>query len=98
MPHCRGIEGREVGVGRWVLKHPHRRRGRGDGLGGSHASVGGKQGKGVTFEMQIKKICNKKKKRLLKVPWNSFLLTYTKENSEIEVAVTSQLKTEYGTN
>jgi hypothetical protein len=48
--------------------------------------------------MQIKKICNKKKKRLLKVPWNSFLLTYTKENSEIEVAVTSQLKTEYGTN
>ena len=35
---------------------------------------------------------------LLKVPWNSFLLTYTKENSEIEVAVTSQLKTEYGTN
>jgi hypothetical protein len=30
MPQCRGIEGREVGVGGWVEEHLHRSRGRGD--------------------------------------------------------------------
>jgi hypothetical protein len=34
MPQCRGIEGREVGVGGWVEEHPHRSRGREDGIGG----------------------------------------------------------------
>jgi hypothetical protein len=33
MPQCRGIEGREVGVGRWVEEHPHRSRGRGNRIG-----------------------------------------------------------------
>jgi hypothetical protein len=34
MPQCRGIKDREVGVGRWVEEHPHRSRGREDGIGG----------------------------------------------------------------
>jgi hypothetical protein len=34
MPQCGGIEGREVGVGEWVEKHPHRSRGREDGIEG----------------------------------------------------------------
>jgi hypothetical protein len=29
MPQCRGIEGGEAGVGRWVEEHPHRSRGEG---------------------------------------------------------------------
>ena len=33
MPQCRGIEGREAGVGGWVEEHPHRSRGRRDGIG-----------------------------------------------------------------
>ena len=33
MPQCRGIKGREVGVGGWVEEHPHRSRGREDGMG-----------------------------------------------------------------
>jgi hypothetical protein len=34
-------------VGGWVEEHPHRSRGREDGLGG----LGGCLGKGITFEM-----------------------------------------------
>jgi hypothetical protein len=34
MPQCREIEGGEVGVGGWVEEHPHRSRGREDGIGG----------------------------------------------------------------
>jgi hypothetical protein len=34
MLQCRGIEGREVGVGGWVEEHPYRSRGREDGIGG----------------------------------------------------------------
>jgi hypothetical protein len=30
MPQCREFQDREAGVGRWVGKHPHRSRGRGD--------------------------------------------------------------------
>jgi hypothetical protein len=37
MPQCRGTEGGEVGVGGWVEEHPHRSRGREDGIG----SLGG---------------------------------------------------------
>ena len=33
MPQCRGIEGREVGVGGWVEEHPHRSKGREDEIG-----------------------------------------------------------------
>jgi hypothetical protein len=58
MLQCRGIEGREVGVGGWVEEHPHRSRGREDVIG--YFWEGGKLGKGVKFEMQIKKISNKK--------------------------------------
>ena len=49
MPQCRGIEGREVGVGGWVEEHPHRSRGREDVIG--CFQEGGKPGKGITFEM-----------------------------------------------
>jgi hypothetical protein len=35
MPQCRGIEGGELGVGGWVEEHPHRSRGREDGIGDS---------------------------------------------------------------
>jgi hypothetical protein len=34
MLQCREIEGREVGVGGWVEEHPHRSRGREDGIEG----------------------------------------------------------------
>jgi hypothetical protein len=40
---------REVAVGVWVEEHPHRRRGRKDGLGSFWE--GEKLGKGITFEM-----------------------------------------------
>ena len=53
---CRGIKGREVGVSGWVKEYPHRSRGREDGIG--CFQEGGKLGKGITFEMQIKKISN----------------------------------------
>jgi hypothetical protein len=33
MPQCKGIEGGEVGVGGWVVEHPHRSRGREEGIG-----------------------------------------------------------------
>jgi hypothetical protein len=49
MPQCRGIEGQEVGVGRWVKEHPHRSRGNRDVIG--FFWEGGKAGKGITFEM-----------------------------------------------
>jgi hypothetical protein len=49
--------GRQEWVG--VGKHPYRSRGRGDGMGVSMED-GGKPGKGITFEMLIKKISNKK--------------------------------------
>ena len=49
MLQCRGTEGREVGVDRWVEEHPHRSRGREDGIGGFREE--GKPGKGITFEM-----------------------------------------------
>jgi hypothetical protein len=34
MPHCRGIKGEEVCVGKWVEEHPHRSRDREDEIGG----------------------------------------------------------------
>jgi hypothetical protein len=49
MPQCRGIEGGKVGVGGWVEEHPHRSRGKEDGIGCFRK--GGKPGKGITFEM-----------------------------------------------
>jgi hypothetical protein len=49
MPQCRGIKGGEMGVGRWVEEHPHRRRGREDVIGGFWE--GRKLGKGITFEI-----------------------------------------------
>jgi hypothetical protein len=33
MLQCRGIKGGKVGVGGWVEEHPHRSRGREDGMG-----------------------------------------------------------------
>jgi hypothetical protein len=49
MPQCRGIKGREVGVGGWVEEHPHRSRGREDVIG--CFQEGEKLGKGITFDM-----------------------------------------------
>ena len=46
---CRGIEGGDVGVGGWVGEHPHRSRGREDGIGGFQEW--GKPGKEITFAM-----------------------------------------------
>jgi hypothetical protein len=54
MLQCRGIEGREVGVGMWVEGHLHRSSGREDVIG--YFWEGGKPGKGITFEMKIKKL------------------------------------------
>jgi hypothetical protein len=47
MPQCRGIEGREMGVGGWVEEHLH--RGREDVIGCFPEE--GKPGKGITFKM-----------------------------------------------
>jgi hypothetical protein len=47
MPQCRGIKGREAGVGGWVEEHTHRSRG--DGIGSFQE--GEKPGKGITLEM-----------------------------------------------
>jgi hypothetical protein len=47
MLQCRGTEGREVEVGGWVEEHPHRSRGREDGIRGFQEE----DRKGVTFEM-----------------------------------------------
>jgi hypothetical protein len=33
MTQCKGIEGGEEGIGEWVEEHPHRSRGREDGVG-----------------------------------------------------------------
>jgi hypothetical protein len=41
-----------------VEEHPHRSREREDGIGGSWE--GGKPGKGITLEIQVKNITNKK--------------------------------------
>jgi hypothetical protein len=49
MSRCRGIKGREVGEGGWVVEHLHRNRGREDVIGCFRE--GGKPGKGITFEM-----------------------------------------------
>jgi hypothetical protein len=49
MPQCRGIQGREVGVGGWVEEHPLRSRGREDVIGCFWE--GETLGKGITFEM-----------------------------------------------
>ena len=51
---CPSVEesvGRVVGVGEWVRRHPHRIMGRGDWIGGFGVGLG----KGITFEMYIKK-------------------------------------------
>jgi hypothetical protein len=53
-------QGREVGVGGWVTEHPHRNRGSRDGIW----DFRGEQRKEMTFEMQIKKISNKKIKKI----------------------------------
>jgi hypothetical protein len=58
MPQYRGTEGWEVGVDGWVEEHPHRSRGKEDGVG---SFQGGGLGKGITFEMLGKKISNKRK-------------------------------------
>jgi hypothetical protein len=56
MAQCKGIKGREVGVGGWVFGHPHRSREREDMIG--YFREGGKLGRGITFEMKIKKMSN----------------------------------------
>ena len=61
MPQSRGIENGEVGVG-CVEEHPHRSRRREDGIGGFQE--GEKQGKGMTFEVQIKKKYPIKKRKI----------------------------------
>jgi hypothetical protein len=47
-PSVRECQGGEVGVGGWVGEHPHRSRGREDGIGGFQR---GNLEKGITFEM-----------------------------------------------
>jgi hypothetical protein len=55
MPQCRGIPGWRRGNG-WVWETPSKKQGeRGYNRGFSE----GEPGKGITFEMQIKKISNK---------------------------------------
>jgi hypothetical protein len=50
MPQCRGIKGGEVGVGGWVEEHHHRSKGGREDVIGC-IQEGGKQGKGITFEI-----------------------------------------------
>lgn len=45
-------------MGRWVLEYPHKRRGREDGIGRFGV------GKGIIFDMQVKKISRKKRNNL----------------------------------
>jgi hypothetical protein len=47
MPQCRGIEVKEVGVGGWVEKHPHRSMGREDGIGGLQEGGGARKGDNI---------------------------------------------------
>jgi hypothetical protein len=63
MPQCRGIKGREMGVGGWLKEHPHISRLREDMIGCFRE--GRKPEEGITFEMQIKKISNFLKKFIL---------------------------------
>jgi hypothetical protein len=51
--------------GWWVEEHPHRSRGREDVIG--CFQEGGKPGKGITFEISIKKISNKKCSKEVKI-------------------------------
>jgi hypothetical protein len=44
MPQCGGNESREMGMGGWVEEHPHRSRGRKDGIGGFQ---GGRKGDNI---------------------------------------------------
>jgi hypothetical protein len=54
MPQCKEMPGPEGRSG-WVEQYPHRGRGRGNGIGAFL-----RPGKGITVEMQIKKISNKR--------------------------------------
>jgi hypothetical protein len=55
-PSVGECEGGKVGLGGWVGENPHRIRENG---GRDRGLVDGKQGRGITFEMQINKISNK---------------------------------------
>jgi hypothetical protein len=44
MPQCRGIKDREVEVDGWMEEHPHRSRGREDGIEASRRGVNRKRG------------------------------------------------------
>ena len=76
---CPGVgecEGKKVGVGEWVGEHPHKSR-RWDGRGCFRV---GKFEKGITFEIQISKICNKKKKEKKRISTTIILfLLYAKQ-------------------
>jgi hypothetical protein len=50
MPQCRATESREVGVIGWVEEHPHRSRGREDGIRVFFG--GGRLGKRIMFEFK----------------------------------------------
>jgi hypothetical protein len=52
-PSIGECKGGEAGVGMWVGEHLHRSR---RGWGWNRGFLVGKSGKGITFEMQIKKI------------------------------------------
>jgi hypothetical protein len=82
MPQYRGIKGGEVGVGVWVEGHPHRSRGREDVIGCFWEE--GKLGKGIIFEMQIKKYLIKKVSGLNRV--------CAQETSVCKVPVSSQFQ------
>jgi hypothetical protein len=56
-----------VGVGGWVGKHPHRSRGKGGGIGCFGRRGGGRLGNGITLEMKIKKIYNKRKEKICRL-------------------------------
>jgi hypothetical protein len=51
MSQCRGTEGWEVVVRGLIEEHPHRSRGREDGIGCSFWGRGRGQEKGITFGM-----------------------------------------------
>jgi hypothetical protein len=48
MPRCRGVKGREVGMGGWAEEHSKKQ---GEGEWDRGFLGGGKLGKGITFEM-----------------------------------------------
>jgi len=61
MPQCKEIPA-QVGGSGCVCEHPHRSRGREDGIGVFQRGNRERRGKEITLELQVNKISHKKRK------------------------------------